>query len=267
VTCAAAALAALAGAAAGAPPGPDSTDARAIMQAVRDRDRGDRVTGSVRMTIRDKRGDRVRTFEVRSLDFAEGSKRLMIFESPEDIRDTGLLTVDYDDGSRDDLQWLYLPAMRRATRISARTRSDSFVGSDFSFSDFTLPDPSLYELRIVEQSAEVDGQPCWLIESVPREEKTAQETGYVKTHSWISKSNLLPLRVQGWMRREGVVKYIQLADIKNVSGIWTPHRTLARTLRDGKLESETLLEQLSIAYGDASVSEQDFTERRLEQGL
>ena len=32
----------------------------------------------------------------------------MRFSAPADVKNTGLLSVDYDDGAKDDDQWLYL---------------------------------------------------------------------------------------------------------------------------------------------------------------
>ena len=60
----------------------------------------------------------------------------MIFESPSDVQNTGLLSVDYD-GAKDDDQWLYLPSLHKATRISSGDKSGSFMGTDFTYSDMT----------------------------------------------------------------------------------------------------------------------------------
>ena len=51
-------------------------------------------------------------------------------ETPADVKDTGFLTYDYDDESRDDDQWLYLPALKKTKRIASSDKSGSFMGSD-----------------------------------------------------------------------------------------------------------------------------------------
>lgn len=247
---------------------PDSTDVDAIMKAVEERDRGDKVTTRLKMTIKDASGaSRTRVVRSRSMKFDGGRKQLMLFESPEDVRNTGLLSVDYDAASKDDDQWLYLPSLHRSTRISGGDRSGSFMGSDLSYADMTTKDPKVYTYKIVKQDVTVDGERCWLIESAPKTAKEREETGYIKSHVWVSKDKLLPIRVKAWMREGRRLKYSKFGKIKKIDGLWTPLRVQVRTMRAGKRESETLLVFDGMRYGDPSVKASDFSQRRLEQGL
>ena len=54
--------------------------------------------------------------------------------SPYDIRGTNVLTWRYRD-KRQDSTFAYVPAIRRARRMSPANRSDAFVGSDFCVDD------------------------------------------------------------------------------------------------------------------------------------
>ena len=63
----------------------------------------------------------------------EGDKSLTIFDTPRDVRGTAMLTFSYK--TRDDDQWLYLPALRRVKTIASRNKSGPFMGSEFSFED------------------------------------------------------------------------------------------------------------------------------------
>ena len=128
---------------------PDSVDAKAIMDAVEKRNRGDRVLGRIVMTITDNAG-RKRQRVVRSwqMDFAEGTRQLMMFESPADVKGTGMLSLDYTSGDRDDDQWLYLPSLNKSTRISSGEKSGSFMGTDLSYADMTKTDPSHYAYSV-----------------------------------------------------------------------------------------------------------------------
>ncbi|MFW5684658.1 MAG: outer membrane lipoprotein-sorting protein [Spirochaetota bacterium] len=62
--------------------------------------------------------------------FGEVEKKLLFFTAPADVRDTAFMNRTYDDPSRPDDQWIYLPALRRARRISAEKKNDNFMGSD-----------------------------------------------------------------------------------------------------------------------------------------
>ena len=92
---------------------------------------------NMRMVLITKRGDtserelRVSTLEASSEE--EGDKSLTIFDTPRDVRGTALLTYSYK--TRDDDQWLYLPALRRVKTIASRNKSGPFMGSEFSFED------------------------------------------------------------------------------------------------------------------------------------
>jgi outer membrane lipoprotein-sorting protein len=247
---------------------PNETDARKIMQAVNDQPTGDKATGRMAMQVEDSAGrTRTRSVQTRSIKFAGGSKRLMIFESPADVRNTGLLSIDYDDGNKSDDQWLYLPSLRKSTRIASSDKSGSFMGTDLSYSDMTKSDISHYDYRIVKASTVVGGDDCWVIEARPNTQRAKDETGYVKSHIWVSKSKLIPLQIKAWIREGRKIKQIKFAGVEKIDGIWFARKILARTLRGGKVESVTRIKFTTMKFNQSSVSEADFTERRLEQGL
>ena len=82
---------------------PDTTDAKAIMDAVEGQAKLDKIKSRIVMSITDKAGrKRERTVRSMSMVFPGGTRQLMLFESPADVRNTGLLSVDYDDGAKDD---------------------------------------------------------------------------------------------------------------------------------------------------------------------
>lgn len=243
-----------------------TTDPAVIMRAVHDRDAGDRMVTRARMEITGSGSTRSRSFVLRTLKFAGGTKRLIIFEAPADVRNTGLLTQDFDDGRREDDQWLHMPSIRQTTRIASTRRSGSFVGSDFSFSDLTLPDPALYRHKLLSARESVDGDDTWLIESVPIASSTQVETGYSRVETWVSQRYLIPLRIKATMDH-GRIKYMTASNVRVIQGIATPGAITARVVYDGKVESQTVLTQADVRYGDRSLSEADFTSQRLERGL
>ncbi len=247
---------------------PTETDARVIMEAVEARDSGDRQTASLHITIKDA-ADRERTRVVRSqtMAFDGGRKQLLLFESPKDVRNAGLLSVDYDDASKVDDQWLYLPSLGRTTRIASGDKSGSFMGTDLSYSDMTSKDPNAYDYVMVDADADVDGEACWQIEARPKTDKETSETGYLKTQLWVSKDKGMTVRIKAWVIQGKRLKYTQFSDIRQVDGVWIPHTVTVRTLRDGKRQSESVLRFTDLKLNQESVTTADFTEQRLERGL
>lgn len=248
---------------------PNTKDPRAIMKAVNDKDNGDKATSRSVWTLTDRSGrKRERVLQGWRIDFPEGTKSLMIYESPADVRNTGFLSIDYDDEKKDDDQWLYLPSLHKTTRIASADKSDSLLGSDLSYYDMsTSISLNANSFKLLEQSVNVDGDDCWLIEITPTTAKEKKESGYLKRQVWISKKSLIPVQAKAWIAKGQKLKYIKFSDIKKVDGIWTPHKFVVRTVKKDKLESSTTIVFTSFKYNQASVKDEMFTQRRLEKGL
>jgi hypothetical protein len=247
---------------------PNEKDPRKIAEAVENRPSGDRGTMLTTLTLEDASGrQRVRKLRQQALDFPGGTKTLMFFESPADVRNTGLLSIDYDDGHKDDDQWLYLPSQHKSTRISSADKSGSFMGTDITYADMTKKDIDDYDYSVIEQSVKVGDEDCWLIEARPRTEQEKRETGYLKTHTWISKSKLMPMQVKAWVIEGKKLKYMKFTELKQVDGIWVAGKLAVRTMRGDELESQTTMQMQEVKFNQPTVTEDQFSERRLEQGL
>ena len=246
----------------------NTEDARAIAKAVEDRDTGDRSTANATLKLIDQSGkERARKLREMTMKFPGGKKTRMFFEAPADVRNTGFLSVDYDAGEKDDDQWLYLPSLHRSTRIAGSDKSGSFMGSDLTYADMTKRDTSEYDYSLIEKSAKVDGEDCWLIESRPRSEAEKKETGYLKTQAWISKSKLIRMQVKAWVIEGKKIKYMKFGDVRQIDGIWVAHQVTVRTVRGTQVESSTVFELSDVKFNQPGVDADQFAERRLEQGL
>lgn len=97
---------------------------RDIVQKVKDRPDGDTRSSELSMTLINKAGSkRERKITSFAMDVGKDTKQIMFFRYPNDVKGTGFLTVDYDDISKDDDKWLYLPAMKKTRRISGIGRA------------------------------------------------------------------------------------------------------------------------------------------------
>lgn len=247
---------------------PSETDPRKIMETVEGRDLGDKVHSAFSMSIKDGQGrERTRAGVVRTLAHDGGRKGLILFESPAEIRNTGLLTFDWDDRAKVDDQWLYMPALNRTTRITGAGKSGSFIGSDLTFADMTRRNPSDYSYAMVDAAAKVDGEDAWLIEATPTSDREKEETGYSKAQMWISKSKLVPLQISATLAKGGKVKRMKFFDIRQVDGIWTAHKLVIRTDKGDALQSMTVMSWTSFAYNRPDITPEVMTTQRLEQGL
>ncbi len=132
------------------------------------------------MILKNKHGQqsarkiRVRTLEVEG----DGDKSLTIFDNPRDVKGTAFLTFSHKQG--DDDQWLYLPALKRVKRISARNKSGSFVGSEFAYEDISSREVAKYTYRWIRNEVYA-GQACFVIERYPVDKKNS---GYKRQVVW-----------------------------------------------------------------------------------
>jgi hypothetical protein len=235
-----------------------------IARRVNARDEGPAAARTVVMELIDKGGG-TRTRATRSFrkDY-DGHRRIAVFfTSPASVRGTGLLTYDYADGREDD-QWLYLPALRRVRRLSATSRSESFLGSDFSYDDIKRETRiGLDDYRRTTVGLEdVDGHPCFVVEATPAG-TAAAELGYSRARQWIDAAIWMPRRGDFWDAQGRPLKTIRIADIREVQGIWTPHLFEAVTHRTGH---RTVLRVSDVDYS-RTLDDDLFTERGLRQGL
>ena len=89
-------------------------------------------------TVRQMTG---KTMETKS----DGDKSLMVFQNPKDVKGTKMLTHTHKKG--DDDQWLFLPSLRRVKRISSRSKTSSFMGSEFSYEDLGSQEIDKYQFK------------------------------------------------------------------------------------------------------------------------
>ena len=138
-----------------------------IMQRVDARDDGDNRTARLAMSLIDAEGNvRERSLETFMKDRGADTLNLMFFLTPADVRGTGFLTHDFREPERDDDQWLYLPELRKSKRIASGDKSQSFMGTDFSYADMTRRVVEEWTYRLLGER-DVRGKAAWLVEATP----------------------------------------------------------------------------------------------------
>ena len=243
----------------------DNTDARAIMEKVDARDDGTTLEQDMLMILIDKNGnERTRDLKSYGKDFGEDEHRTLFFKSPADVKNTAFLTYDYDDGAKDDDQWLYLPALKKVKRIPSTDKSSSFMGSDFSYFDMTDRDLENYDFKILKET-QVRGHDAWMIESLPNNQEVIDESGYEKTIAIVRKDNYMVVRAINFMTN-GKKKYLDLTKIHEENGIWLVDEMSMTTKKGKSTIHKTTLSFDNIKL-NGSIEDGVFTTRRLEKGL
>ncbi len=243
----------------------DEANARAIMDRVDARDDGKTLEQDMLMVLIDKNGnERTRDLKSYSKDFGADEYKTLFFKSPADVKNTAFLTYDYDDSSKDDDQWLYLPALKKVKRIPSTDKSSSFMGSDFSYFDMTDRDLEDYDFKILKET-KVRGHDAWMIESKPNNQAVIDESGYEKSIAIVRKDNYMVVRAINFLTN-GKKKYLDLTKIHEEGGIWLVDE-MTMTTKKGKQTLHKTILTFSNEKLNQPIEDSVFTTRRLEKGL
>jgi len=242
-----------------------ANEARDIAVKVDNRDDGTSMIQDMTMTLIDKNGKkRVRTIKTFGKDFGKDEQRIMFFKTPADVKDTSFLTYDYDDNSRDDDQWLYLPALKKVKRIPTSDKSSSFMGSDFSYYDMTNRDVDDFSYKILKH-VKVRGKETIMIESTPKSQSVIDESGYTKTIGLIREDIDMVVRSIGFLKN-GKKKYLDVTRMHEQGGIWVIDEMTMTTKKGKSTVHKTILNFDNIEVNPA-IKDEMFSTRRLEKGL
>ncbi|MYF70135.1 MAG: outer membrane lipoprotein-sorting protein, partial [Proteobacteria bacterium] len=164
-------------------------------------------TAGLTMVLRDRQGrESIRQMRFKVLEVpGDGDKSLFVFDQPRDVQGTALLT--HVHANTPDDQWLYLPALERVKRISASTRSGSFMGSEFSYEDMSAPEVEEYTYRYLrdEPCGELT---CTVTEQFPLDEKS----GYNRKIIWQDTGELRTWKMELYDRRDSHLKTLTFAN-------------------------------------------------------
>ena len=247
-----------------------SMSAYDVMKKVDKRDDGESSVSKMTMILIDRNGNqRVRQMEGYRKDYGEDTKTISFFLTPADVRNVAFLSYEWDDENKEDDNWLYLPAIGKPKRISSGNKKDSFMGSDFSYADMNGVELSEWDFKFLKESDMVDGRDCWVIEAVPKDakmEKVVDETGYLKTISWVRKDNFMSVQGKMYVKKGKKIKFFTASDIEQIQGIWTAKKLTMVTTKGNRKEHSTVLLFDDMVY-NKGVEDNMFTVQRMERGL
>ncbi len=232
-----------------------------LATAVSNRPDGDNAYSVGIMALVEK-GHKPRLRQMNSfrLDDPNGNTLSLIrFKKPQDIKNTGLLTIDYYS-DKDSDQWIFLPAVKKSRRISSKRKGGRFVGSDIFYEDLRDRRVSEDTHRIVKKE-KLNGMETIVLESIP---SSKGNSVYDKRVSWIHVKSLIPLRIDFYQNGESKpVKRSLVKQVGKKQGFWT---ILKAVTQDLKSHHETHIQTNEILY-DQSIPSELFTQKYLEDPL
>ncbi len=230
-----------------------------VIQKVYDRSSGNDQEGELTMTLTNSRGDqRVRKIKQFVKDFGAEEKKIMFFLSPADVRLTSFMNWSYDEAGRDDDQWIYLPALKKVKRISSDSKSDYFMGSDFTYDDLGDRHPSEDDHKLLREE-KFNGEDCYVVESISKE----GEYMYSRTVTWIIKGKWIGLKKEFYDEDEEFLKTLTVNKYDKIKDYWIIlHSQMHNIQKDHTTDMQ--LENLNV---DIGIPDSRFTERMMKRGI
>lgn len=212
------------------------------------------------MTLTGKNGkNRIRQVSMKSKDYGDVEKTLIVFTSPKDVAGVAYLTFDYDDSSKDSDSWLYMPAMKKVRRIAGSSKGDDFMGTDFTYEDIgddRKLDDYTYKLLGEEK---VEGIDCFMVECIAKDSSKKNP----RCIMWIGKENFMLYHAEFFDKRNEKQRDLTCSKVEMVDGYWTVKKMLMKNVQTGH---STLLEMQDIKFG-LDLSDTTFTQSALERGI
>ncbi len=217
----------------------------------------------MKLRIVDKRGgERTRELDLyERREPGDEQKAILFFLAPAEVNGTGFLAYTHKGRPAD--QWLYLPELKRVRQITARTRKESFVGTDLSYHDLDLIQEmvswSEADARSSLRPEEViGGTACQVIELAPAREDIA----YKKVVVWLGKDDLLPRQIEFYEDGDEPKKRLQQSEVRAVGAIPVAHHVEVKTLAAG---TRTDIDISDVQFNQ-KLDPDLFTQRALERG-
>jgi outer membrane lipoprotein-sorting protein len=207
-----------------------------IVQKSADTDKVSTWSAKVTMRLIPKNGsERVRESVISNKLQPNGTdmQRMVHFISPADINGTNILIHEHS-ADHDDI-WIYLPSMKKVRRLLSSNQKDSFMGTDFTYTDITTTKVSDYVHTLLRRE-DVDGTACHVIESVPKTDDTRRDTGYSKSVSWIRADTYVRVKAELYDLSGALFKIMKLHSAREIDeqrGKWLMEKVEMKNLQSG----------------------------------
>lgn len=225
---------------------PTSMDAEALLDRMVDNLRGGGQRATLEMTV-ERDGD-VRSYRLTIV--ADGAERSLT-RVLEPARDAGqAFLVDGDE------LFVYAPRLGRVLRLPPSGRSDSFLGSDISYSDLAGDDMrDSYSSEVIERT---DDEVVLSLIPEPRAPTPYGEVRFVATLP-----DLAPREMTYFDQRGNAVKRLTLSDFRESDGRIVPTRFVVEDLTEGG--GRTVAQWTDVEFG-IEPPDACFTQQALERG-
>ncbi|MBX3263356.1 MAG: outer membrane lipoprotein-sorting protein [Labilithrix sp.] len=199
---------------------------------------------------------RALVFDAKSRRYAPPlGKSVITFQAPADV--AGMKFLQIQNADADDERFLYTPELKRSRRIAGSNRSESFMGTDFSYAD--LDGRDLRQSSSVLKADETVGKfDCYRVAATPKN----GDAVYARIELWVRKDNYVPLKWVMFDKRSQPVKTLVAREIQRHGGRWFITGSRMTDVTTGR-STELVLEKIDRRE---DIPLDDFSVRAIEKG-
>lgn len=192
--------------------------------------------------------------------FPDGySKVLLRVSAPPNLRGTGLLMIEKEEGND---RFLYMPSLKKVRRITQSNSSGSVLGTDFSYED-------LERLQGISRSGRsarrpddaLSGHAVYVLESWP---DAQEDSAYERSISYVDQQTCVILKSELFEYGDRVRKTLTAdpLSITQESGLWVAHKVVMEDLLEGS-STDLVVEALTVGE---DIPDSRFTRKELSVG-
>lgn len=198
----------------------------------------------VKMTLTDRSG-KVKIREATMLQKGQYYK-LYRYTYPEN--QVGIATLSLPD----DIIWLYMPAFKKAIKVTLLSKSQAFTGTDFSYEDMS---GSSFSERFTPRILPSTDDKVYQLELMPKSMKSR----YSKIIAYLDKTNLYPVKMEYFDKDKDYFKYADYS-YKKKGKYWYAEKVF---MKDLSKEHSTEIKLTEIKF-DQGLSDDLFTVENLK---
>jgi len=211
-----------------------------IMKSANDKPTGNDMTANVTMKITSKTGMvKTREFKMYELKGKTGDSSVLIkFLQPADVKGTSFLTTESAGSAKN--QYIYLPSLKKTTRIASSDKNKPFMGSDLTYDDFGSRNLGDYSFKLLGEES-YNGKSCWKVES------TSKDTGSSirRTVSLVDKESYIIVSADFYDKAGTLFKQMRVSKSEKIGGFWTMVELEMKNISTG---SSTSLAFSEVSY-------------------
>lgn len=223
------------------------------------------ASSTATLTIHSKKGtERIREVIMKSKDYGDVEKEVIVFTTPKDVSGVGYLMFDYPEDNKgnkkDSDNWLYMPAMKKTRRIaSSGTEGEgSFMGTDFTYEDMGDRGINKDNYTLLGDES-VEGVDCYKVEAISKvhTEKDPRRIIY------IAKDDFQMHKVEFYDRQNNLHRILVCSDFTTIDGFKSAKKMKMENIQTGTWSSITIS---NVVYDSNDIDDSLFTVSALEKG-